>query len=166
MDTCIRLATEADAEAINGIYNYYVNRSTCTWHLSEETLDGRKKWFRNRKNSHPVMVIELGGKVIGWGSISPYNSREGWSKTVEDSIFINHLYHGKGFGKQLLQALLTRAEALGHRSVIARISGEQTASIKLHESLGFKQAGLLQGVGQKFGQELDCVYMLKSLRKP
>lgn len=166
MDTRIRLATEADANTINAIYNYYVKKSTCTWHLTEETLEGRKKWFRNRKSCHPVFVIELEGKVIGWGSLSLYNSREGWSKTVEDSIFISHLHHRKGYGKQLLEALLKRAEALGHLAVIARISGEQTASIKLHESVGFKQAGVLRGVGQKFGQDLDCVYLLKSLHKP
>lgn len=166
MDTRIRLATEADANAINAIYNYYVKKSTCTWHLTEETLEGRKKWFRNRKSCHPVVVLESESGIVGWGSLSPYNSREGWSKTVEDSIFINHLHHRKGYGKQLLEALLKRAEALGHLAVIARISAEQTASIELHESLGFKQAGVLFGVGQKFGQELDCVYMLKSLRKP
>lgn len=163
MDARIRLATEADADAINGIYNYYVKKSTCTWHLSEETREGRKKWFKNRTSLHPVMVVELDGKVIGWGSISVYNSREGWSKTVENSIFVSYLYQRKGFGKLLLQALLKRAEALGHRAVIARISGEQVASIKLHESLGFEPAGLLKGVGQKFGQNLDCVYMLKTL---
>jgi phosphinothricin acetyltransferase len=112
------------------------------------------------------LVIELEGKVVGWGSLSSYNSRQGWSATVEDSIFIDHTHHGKGLGKRMLQELLLRAEAIGHSSVIARISGEQTPSLRLHAALGFEQAGLLRGVGHKFGQKLDCVYMLKALRQP
>lgn len=166
METCVRPALPADIRAINAIYNHYVRTSTCTWHLTEETADGRAHWLRQRGPAHPALVIELGGKVVGWGSISSYNSRQGWSATVEDSIFIDHAHQGQGLGKQLLQALLQRAEALGHTAVIARISGEQTASLRLHTALGFEQAGLLRGVGQKFGQKLDCVYLLKTFHQP
>ena len=166
MTAQIRPAELADSKEINRIYNYYVRASTCTWHLTEETLENRKNWFKSRSPAHPVIVAELGDKVVGWGSISTYNSRQGWAATVEDSVFVDPDFHRQGIGKRLLQALLKLAEELGHQSVIARISGEQDASIRLHESVGFKQAGLLQGVGKKFSKELDCVYMLKSLRKP
>ena len=166
MEARIRLAEEADAQAINSVYNHYVRTSTCTWHLTEETEEGRIHWLKGRSRVHPVLVVEVEGKVVGWGSLSTYNSRQGWSATVEDSIFIHHEHHGKGLGKRILRELLTRAEALGHKSVIARISGEQAASLKLHEACGFTHAGLLKGVGHKFGQDLDCAYMLKSLRKP
>ena len=166
MEARIRLADEADAKAINWVYNHYVRTSTCTWHLTEETEEGRIHWLKGRSRAHPVLVVEVDGQVVGWGSLSTYNSRQGWSATVEDSIFIHHEHHGKGLGKRLLRELLARAEALGHQSVIARISGEQTASLKLHETCGFAHAGLLKGVGHKFGQDLDCAYMLKSLRKP
>ena len=166
MEARIRLAEEDDAQAINSVYNHYVRTSTCTWHLTEETVEGRIHWLKGRSRVHPVLVIEVEGKVVGWGSLSTYNSRQGWSATVEDSIFIHHAFHGQGLGKRMLQELLLRAEAIGHSSVIARISGEQTPSLRLHASLGFEQAGLLRGVGHKFGQKLDCVYMLKALRQP
>jgi phosphinothricin acetyltransferase len=166
METRVRPALPADIRAINAIYNHYVRTSTCTWHLTEETDEARAAWLRNRGPAHPVLVIESEGKVVGWGSLSTYNTRQGWSATVEDSIFIDHARHGQGFGKLMLQELLRRAEAIGHSSVIARISGEQTPSLRLHASLGFEQAGLLRGVGRKFGQKLDCVYLLKTLRQP
>jgi phosphinothricin acetyltransferase len=165
MTARIRPATPADAASINAIYNHYVRTSTCTWHLTEETLEGRVKWLKARTAAHPVLVIESSGQILGWGSLSTYNTRQGWAKTVEDSIFIHHAHHNKGLGKLLLAELLERATTLGHQSVIARISGEQAPSIRLHTSLGFTQAGLLKAVGQKFNQDLDCVYMLKSLRK-
>ena len=166
METRVRPASLADIQAINAIYNHYVRTSTCTWHLTEETDEGRATWLRHRGPAHPALVIELQGKVVGWGSLSTYNSRQGWSATVEDSIFIDHSHHGQGLGKRMLQELLARAEAIGHSSVIARISGEQAPSLRLHAALGFEHAGLLRGVGHKFGQKLDCVYMLKTLRQP
>ena len=67
---------------------------------------------------------------------------------------------------EVFRALWRRAEALGYHSILARISGEQAASLRLHESLGFVRSGLLPRVGHKFGQDLDCAYLLKSLRKP
>lgn len=166
METRVRPALPADIRAINAIYNHYVRTSTCTWHLTEETDEGRAAWLRHRGPAHPALVIEKEGKVVGWGSLSAYNTRQGWSATVEDSIFIDHGHHGQGLGRQMLRELLRQADAIGHTSVIARISGEQTPSLRLHASLGFEQAGLLRGVGHKFGQKLDCVYMLKSLRQP
>ena len=165
MTARIRPATPADAASINTIYNHYVRTSTCTWHLTEETLEGRIKWLKGRTPAHPVLVIESNGQILGWGSLSAYNTRQGWAKTVEDSIFLHHAHHGQGLGKMLLSELLERAAALGHQSVIARISGEQAPSLRLHTSLGFSQAGLLKAVGHKFNQDLDCVYLLKSLRK-
>ena len=166
MEARIRLAEEADAQAINSVYNHYVRTSTCTWHLTEETAEGRIHWLKGRSRVHPVLVVEVEGKVVGWGSLSTYNNRQGWSATVEDSIFIHHEHHGKGLGKRVLRELLTRAEALGHKSVIARISGEQAASRQLHATLGFEESGILRGVGRKFGQKLDCVYMLRSRPQP
>jgi len=163
MTARIRPATPADAAGINAIYNHYVRTSTCTWHLTEETLEGRIKWLKARTAAHPVLVIESDGQLMGWGSLSSYNTRQGWAKTVEDSIFVHHTHHSQGLGKMLLAELLERAAALGYQSVIARISGEQIPSLRLHASLGFIQAGLLKAVGHKFNQDLDCVYMLKSL---
>jgi L-amino acid N-acyltransferase len=166
MEPRVRTALPTDVRAINAIYNHFVRTSTCTWHLTEETDEGRLAWLRGRTPAHPVLVVEIDCKVVGWGSLSTYNTRQGWSTTVEDSIFIDHARHGQGLGKLMLGELLRRAEALGHESVIARISGEQATSRRLHASMGFIEAGLLKSVGRKFGQKLDCVYMLRTLRQP
>ena len=163
MEIRLRLATLADAKAINEIHNYYVQTSTATWQIDEDTEDQRRQWLKSRSPEYPVIVATLGPDVVGWSSISAYNTRKGWSGTVEDSIFIHHAHHGKGLGKLLLSDLLHRAKELGYHTVIARISGEQTPSLRLHESLGFVRAGLLPAVGFKFGQKLDCAYLIKKL---
>ena len=166
MEVRLRPATLADASAINEIHNHYVRTSTATWQTDVETEDQRRQWLKARGPEHPVIVATLGSEVVGWGSLSQYNSRKGWAGTVEDSVFVHHAHHGKGIGKQILANLLQQAQALGYHAVMARISGEQTPSLRLHQSLGFVPSGLLPAVGFKFGQKLDCAYLLKSLTKP
>jgi L-amino acid N-acyltransferase len=71
----IRSATESDLAAINDIYNHYVLHSTCTYQGEPEPLEGRTEWLRHRGEKHPVIVAEMGGEVVGWGSLSAYHSR-------------------------------------------------------------------------------------------
>lgn len=166
MQTSVRRATRADAAAINRIYNHYVRSSTCTWHLTEETEEGRRRWIESRSPLHPVFVAESEGEVLGWASLSVYNARQGWDGTVEDSVFIDHRHQGKGLGRLLLGRLIEEAGKLGHRVIVARISGDQEASLRLHTTLGFENVGRLKGVGRKLGQSLDCVYMQRNLERP
>jgi phosphinothricin acetyltransferase len=163
MEIRLRPATLADANAINEIHNHYVRTSTATWQTDVDSEDQRRQWLKGRGPQHPVIVATIGPEVVGWGSLSMYNTRKGWSGTVEDSVFIHHAHQGKGLGKLILSDLLHRAKELGYHSVMARISGEQTPSLRLHESLGFVRSGLLPAVGFKFGQKLDCAYLLKKL---
>ena len=71
---------------------------------------------------------------------------------------------GRGLGRALLAELLARCTALGYRQMIAVIGmGESPASLRLHESLGFRQAGTLAAVGFKFGRWIDCAVMQRAL---
>jgi phosphinothricin acetyltransferase len=78
---------------------------------------------------------------------------------VENSIYVHHEHQGQGIGSLLLQDLISRASALGHRVVIGAIDGSQAASIRLHAKHGFQEVGRLRQVGLKFGRWLDLVYM-------
>jgi phosphinothricin acetyltransferase len=155
----IRLAREADLESINAIYNYYVENSTCTYQYQPDTLADRKKWFFQRGQSHPVIVAESDGEILGWGALSPFSSREAYRLTVEDSIYVKHSLRKKGIGSALLSDLLTRAKTIGHHSVIARIDAEQQHSIALHRKFGFEEVGRLKEAGRKFDRWLDVALM-------
>jgi phosphinothricin acetyltransferase len=79
--------------------------------------------------------------------------------TVEDSVYVHPGHLRKGIGRLLLRELKTRARMLGYWQVVAVISADQEASVALHKSEGFVEAGVLKGVGLKFGRVLDVVYM-------
>lgn len=155
----IRPATEADLGAINAIYNHYVEHSTCTYQVALEGDAERRAWFHRHGAAHPVTVAEVGGEVVGWASLNVFHPREAFARTVESSVYIHHAHHRQGLGRAMLADLIARARALGHRTIIAGISAEQTASIRLHAEFGFEQAGKLRAVGFKHGQWLDLVSM-------
>lgn len=159
----IRPASETDLVAINDIYNHFVHHSTCTYQEEPELIEDRRRWFNHHGEKHPVIVAEAAGRVIGWGSLSPFHPRSAYRRTVENSIYIHHDYHRRGVGSLLLEDLIARSRQLGHRVIIAGIDGEQVASMALHAKFGFEKVGHLKRVGFKFGRWLDVIYMQLSL---
>ena len=165
----IRLARESDLAAINAIYNHYVLHSTCTYQVTPETGEARRAWFGAHGEKHPVTVAEREGEVIGWGSLNRYHPREAYARTVENSIYVRHDQQRRGVGRALLADQIERSRQLGHHTILALISAEQTASIALHEAARFKKAAHLRELGWKQGQWLDVVFMqllLESVAAP
>jgi L-amino acid N-acyltransferase len=155
----IRLATSADLEAINAIYNHYVLHSTCTYQEDPEPIEGRRVWFEKHGPCYPVTVAEADGQVVGWGALSPFHARSAYRFTVENSVYVRQGWHRRGAGSALLADLLQRARDIGHHTVIALIDSEQPGSIALHAGLGFKEVAHLKQAGFKFGRWGDVIYM-------
>jgi L-amino acid N-acyltransferase YncA len=144
---------------MSAIYNHYVEHDTCTYQTEPETLPERLAWFDRHGPAHPIFVAESGDRMVGWASLSPYNSRHGYRMTVEDSVYLDAGWRGRGLGTALLRELVQAATACGHHTIIAAISAEQAPSVALHQKQGFVMAGRLTQVGHKFGGWLDVVYM-------
>jgi phosphinothricin acetyltransferase len=159
----LRPATLDDLSAINGIYNHFVQHSVCTYQEIQETAEDRLKWFGQHDAKHPVIVAELAGRVVGWGSLSAYHQRSAYRFTVENSVYVHHEHHKQGLGTAILGELLAQASALGHHTIIAGIDSEQAGSIALHTKFGFQKIAHLKQVGFKFGRWLDVIYMQRML---
>ena len=158
-DVRLRAMTRGDLGAVNAIYNHYVQHSTCTYQLEPETDAARAAWFDDHGAAHPLLVAERAGTIVGWGSLSRFNARGGYARTVENSVYVAHDAHRQGIGSAILAELVTCARANGHHLIIAGIDAEQAASITLHTRFGFVHAGRLSEAGYKFGRWLDVVYM-------
>jgi phosphinothricin acetyltransferase len=70
---------------------------------------------------------------------------------------------GRGIGLLLMRALIPRAIELRKHVMIGGIDAANAGSIRFHERLGFRRAGLLSEVGFKFGRWLDLVLMQRRL---
>ena len=159
----IRAAVESDLPAITEIYNQAVLRATGTFDTEPKTLEQQRDWFSKHGASHPVIVAEEAGKVVGWASVSPYSDRCAYARTAEVSVYIDEKSRGRGLGGELLEDILAAGKKAGILQVLARVTEGNEASLKLHAKRGFFEAGRLRQVGEKFGKVLDVHILQKSL---
>ena len=155
----IRLATVADAQAINAILNHYVTNSTATFITELVSLEERLQWLKAHDGVHPVLVAEEQGEVIGWAALSSFRTRAAYRQTAEVSVYVNHNYHRRGIGRALLEELLKRARGVGYHSIIGGCCSESAASLALLEQFGFTRAAHFHEVGRKFDRWLDVVFL-------
>ena len=159
----IRIASINDAESIRNIYNHEVLNSTASFDLVERTVEEQRVWLSERSGAFSVLVAEVENKVMGFASLSPFNKKDGYRTTVENSIYVDPTARGLGIGSKLLNELLLVATRSGFHAVIARIGGGNDTSITLHEKHGFFLVGTEREVGRKFGRWQDVVVMQKIL---
>lgn len=155
----VRLATIEDAEGIRAIYNREVLEGTATFDLRPRTPEDQRAWLTDRSGAHAVLVAVDAGRVVGYGSLSPYHERPGYRTSVEDSVYVMADQQGRGVGKTLLLALIEAARLRGFHTVIARIAGDNDASVALHRRCGFDVVGVEREVGRKFSRWLDVTVM-------
>ncbi len=160
MPLLIRDAVAGDAAAILPMYNHAALNTTAIWNDAASDLAGREAWLASRRVAgFPVLIAELDGAVAGFASFGDFRSWDGYRFTVEHSIYVDPARHRGGVGRALLEALIERAREATKHAMIAGIEASNTASIKLHESLGFREVGRLPQVGAKFGRWLDLVFL-------
>jgi len=158
-ETNLRPATVDDAEAIRAIYNHEVQYGAATMDLRPRSLAEQRSWILDREGAFGAIVGEIDGKVVGFGSLSPYRDRPAYSATVEDSVYVSAEARGLGLGRALLNELIDIATRRGFHTILAHIASDQEASIALHESCGFARVGVQRQVGRKFNRWVDVVLM-------
>lgn len=164
MTVVVRNAGEADLPAILAIYNDAVLRTTAIWNDSPADLDNRRAWLAARQGlGYPVLVAEDVGSIVGYGSFGDFRAFDGYRFTVEDSVYVAESARGRGVASAILTALIERAAGLGKHVMIAGITTDNAASIRLHARHGFVETARMPEVGIKFGRWLDLLFMQRML---
>jgi phosphinothricin acetyltransferase len=163
----IRDATEADLPAIRRLYNALIPTTTVAWRDESASEEEMRTWFAGQQDAdHPVLVAELDGEVVGytaWTTFRGGTRFPGYRATVELTIHVDGGHHGRGVGRQLLTALTDLARTRGIHVLVAGIDADNTASIALHEAMGFTEVARMPEVGRKFDRWLDLVLMQRIL---
>ncbi|MCO5731916.1 GNAT family N-acetyltransferase [Rhizobium sp. SSA_523] len=160
MQPVIRDADAADLPAILEIYNDAVANTTAIWNDRLVDLEDRKAWFKaRRERGFPILVAEISGTICGYAAYGDWRAFEGFRHTVEHSVYVHREHRGAGIGKALMQDLILRARAGNIHVMIGCIESGNLGSLRLHESLGFREAGHFREVGTKFGRWLDLTCM-------
>ena len=74
-------------------------------------------------------------------------------------LYVREADRGRGIGRGLTAAIIEAGRAAGLHTLVARITRDNRVSIRLAESFGFRQAGVLAEAGYKFGRFLDVVIL-------
>ena len=103
--------------------------------------------------SHPLhcrLVARDGrsGPVVGWTALGHYSARKVYSGVAWESVYVASEARGRGVGRALLQALIPISEAAGIWTLLAGVLVDNTASLALHEAVGFRRVGVQVGMGQ------------------
>lgn len=163
--TGLREAEAADVPAIQAIYAHHVLHGFASFETvppEAAEMEGRRQDIVGR--GLPYLVAAREGRVCGFAYAGPFRPRAAYRYTVEDSVYIAPDAMGQGYGRLLLAELIQRCTALGMRQMVAVIGDSgNSASIRLHERLGFERAALLRSVGFKLGRWVDSVIMQRSL---
>lgn len=166
----IRSAIFEDLAAITDIYNALLHTTTFEWTETPHTVAERSEWLRNQTVAgRPLLVAESDGRVVGWATYGDFrdsNRWPGYRYTVEHSIHVRQDCWGRGVGRALIGGLVDHAVVTGKRVMVAGIDAANVRSIAFHVHLGFEEVARMPGIGDKFGQRLDLVFMQLDLSRP
>jgi L-amino acid N-acyltransferase YncA len=114
--------------------------------------------------ARPRLVARLGAVVCGWAALSPVSRRHVYRGVAEDSVYVARRARAAGVGRALLTELVRRADEAGIWTIQASCFPENTASIRLHESCGFRVVGTRERIAQRGGVWRDVVLLERRSR--
>jgi len=163
-DLLIRPALESDLDSINDIYNHYVRHTHITFDIEPWSTQKRLEWFSKFNSAdHQLWVAEFDGKVQAFVYTSEFRAKAAYNSSAEVTIYAHHQLQTKGIGRALYGNLLPKLAGLGIHRLYAVIALPNDVSIGLHKKLGFKEVGLLDEVGSKFGKKISVAMLEKKL---
>ena len=161
----IRKAEIKDLQSLLDIYNDEVENGVATFDLHPKTMEQWEIWFSHHNiENHLLSVAEKDGKAVGYASLSSYREKEAYRTTVELSLYVAAEYRRQGIAVELMTAILKLArEDDSVHTVVSVITGENEASVRLHERFGFTFSGVLHEVGVPSGGVLADVHEVGAL---
>lgn len=136
-NTSFRLATLADADSLLAMIRRF-------YHIDNYPFsDERKRPVVEKLLKNPelgeVWFLEKEGQVIGYFFLAfGYSFEFDGRDAFVDEVFIEAPFRGKGFGRQLLEYALQRANELGIKYLHLEVERHNEAGKNLYRSLGFK----------------------------
>lgn len=84
----IRPAVSDDAPALLDIYAPYVIGTAITFEYEVPTLDDFRQRIKNTLHTHPYLVMERDGEIVGYAYTGQLGSRAAYAWAAETSIYL------------------------------------------------------------------------------
>lgn len=161
----IRAGHEGDLEELTRIYNHYIEHTQITFDVEPFTVEQRRPWFdaHPAHGRHRLLVAEADDRVLGYATSSPFRPKAAYATTVETTVYLAPEHTGRGLGSRLYSALLETLPTEGVHLAVAGVTVPNEASQRLHLRCGFRQVGVFEEVGHKFGRFWDVAWFQQRL---
>ncbi|SCG51520.1 GNAT family N-acetyltransferase [Micromonospora inositola] len=155
-DLTVRPMTADDAERVLAIYQAGLDGG----HASFETTAPTWATFDAGKlPEHRLVAVDGDDTMLGWIAVSPTSTRAVYAGVVEHSVYVDPTAQSRGVARLLLEALIASTEAAGIWTIQSGVFPENTASLALHERVGFRVVGVRERVGRHHGRWRDVVLL-------
>ena len=151
----IRVARESDAEAMAAIYAPIVQDTGISFEVDPPGPEEMARRLRAILPTHPWLVAEQAGRVIGYAYSGKHRDRAAYRWSVDVSAYVDAQARRKGAGLALYETLIVLLKQQGFHSAFAGIALPNEASVEFHQAAGFTPLGIYKEVGFKQGQWRD-----------
>ena len=160
----IRPARAEDLPAILDIYAPYVRDTTVSFEYAPPTAEEFARRFETVTARFPWLVWERQGRILGYAYASAPFDRAAYSWCAEATVYLAPQARGQGVARALYEALEPILEAQGYQVLYALVCGENRASLRFHEKMGYLRRAVFPRCGYKHGRWLDMIWMEKTLK--
>ena len=150
----------SDWEQVRSIYLEGIAAGNSTF---ETEAPSWEKWDEAH-HQFARLVIRDGQKVLGWAALSPVSKRNVYRGVAELTVYVTESARGQGAGRALLEALINESEQNGIWTLQGSIFPENTASIKLHLTCGFREVGRRERIAMLNGVWRDTLLFERRCR--
>ncbi|MCI7704653.1 MAG: N-acetyltransferase family protein [Clostridiales bacterium] len=162
MSAGIRFADPArDAAGILAVYAPYIRETAVTFETEVPAPDAFTARVAGICADFPYLVLEVDGELAGYAYAHRQAERAAYAWNAELSIYLAGKWRGRGLGAPLYRLLERLLTMQGYVNLYGVITASNRGSIAMHEKLGYRQIGLHEKTGWKFGQWHDVAWLYK-----
>lgn len=161
MNLNIRTFKKQDWASVSKIYAQGIATGIATFETEVPSFKVWNKKFITKCR----LVAEINNEVVGFAVLTQVSKRKVYQGVAEVTVYVAEKVRGKGIGKLLLEALVNESEKEGFWTLQAGIFSMNKASIKLHESCGFRVVGIREKIGKRDGKWHDNHFLERRSKK-
>ncbi len=154
-ETKIRAITVDDWLWMREIYAQGIATGNATFEVSPADWSN---WDQSHLSTCRLAAT-VGEELLGWAALSPVSTRRVYAGVAEVSIYVSAPARGRGTGKRLLEHLVEQSEHAGLWTLQAGLFPENTVSLQLHLSCGFRRVGIRHRLGRLKGRWRDVILL-------
>ncbi|HNX32181.1 MAG TPA: N-acetyltransferase family protein [Holophaga sp.] len=153
MDITIESMTRADWKSVEAIYMEGIATGQATFEVEAPTWE---QWDANHLSSCRF-VARRHGQIAGWAALSPVSRRSCYAGVAEVSIYVTAGARNQGVGRILLHTLIQESERHGIWTLQGTTFPENSASLHLQSSCGFRVVGKRERIARQNGVWRDTL---------